>query len=590
METIIEQNELNFLTEISQSEILEMRIQESQNILNSYNSEYDVFCELAQNAIDAIDENNNILIGNLVITYNQYEESLTFEDNGTGIPLALQQKVFAPNIGFKKGNKLRGEKGVGLTFLVYSTNHFEYETSDGETVSSGYIKNAYNWVNNPSQYSIPKIINLETRIDNKKQSYTRFKLQGIHNQNEINIFNYSSTELEYILRTKTAIGNTNSLFNKKVSKNVKITLRIIDNENNLTEERDINYSFPVPHHYVENSISWEEREKYIKDNKKSFVFGKPIFEFGETKTKQGKPIKYYIFCAGAYVYDSIREKIFGPTDTKVKKEFHKSLFPSPKIELATRNMPSVIKIPNPVNIKPAYFQYNYFIILEYDEVKFDWARKFITGPISKMLTDNTGQLCIKSYKWIQDIIANENESNIDRFNAEDEIEDTWEKLASINNLSISNLGYKKEAISEQDVICIFHELIGKGFLKNYSIWHTSQNKIYDSYIKFPHPNKEKADQGREKSGIVEFKLLLNDIIPEIKTENTKKTTKHYSQINLIVCWDIDNNKNLNDSGLVIEEMRSESIFYGATHKLSCDGINNPIEVLSLKYFIENIKL
>jgi len=93
-----------------------------QSILRSYTGYYDVFSELTQNAIDALERrslNGDKFSPELWITIDIPNSTITVIDNGVGMSEEEFKLCLAPSISFKTDGKLRGQKGVGATFLAY---------------------------------------------------------------------------------------------------------------------------------------------------------------------------------------------------------------------------------------------------------------------------------------------------------------------------------------------------------------------------------------------------------------------------------------------------------------------------------------
>jgi hypothetical protein len=107
------------------------------NILGSYQHASDVLIEPVQNAIDEVSNAGNP-VGVVEVSINTDQGTISVRDNGRGMSLEDVKRYLAPDQGnkdllFKQG-KVRGHKGVGLTFLAYGFESFELEsrTVDGE--------------------------------------------------------------------------------------------------------------------------------------------------------------------------------------------------------------------------------------------------------------------------------------------------------------------------------------------------------------------------------------------------------------------------------------------------------------------------
>ena len=86
---------------------------EISNILNSYVGWYDPFCELIQNALDAVDKRRELNDGfeaKIHILIDIKNNKISVTDNGIGFKEAEYLKFLAPNFSFKSGGTTRGHK------------------------------------------------------------------------------------------------------------------------------------------------------------------------------------------------------------------------------------------------------------------------------------------------------------------------------------------------------------------------------------------------------------------------------------------------------------------------------------------------
>lgn len=138
---------------------------EIDNILSSYVGWYDPFCELIQNALDAVEA--RVLFEKSAGTEDQYqpkilikidldENSLTVTDNGIGLDKDKFEQFLAPNFSFKSGNT-RGHKGVGATYVAYGFNYMKVSTKSPGFTASGRITGARTWLSQKQPGANPKV-------------------------------------------------------------------------------------------------------------------------------------------------------------------------------------------------------------------------------------------------------------------------------------------------------------------------------------------------------------------------------------------------------------------------------------------------
>jgi len=138
---------------------------EIENILSSYVGWYDPFCELIQNALDAVEarieleksagtEANYSPQINVLIDLD--ENALTVTDNGIGLDQEKFAQFLAPNFSFKSG-KTRGHKGVGATYVAYGFNYMRVSTKLPGFEASGRIIGARKWLKSNISGGNPKV-------------------------------------------------------------------------------------------------------------------------------------------------------------------------------------------------------------------------------------------------------------------------------------------------------------------------------------------------------------------------------------------------------------------------------------------------
>jgi hypothetical protein len=129
---------------------------EIQNILKSYTGYYDLFAELLQNALDAV-EKRMLTEGadyepKVVIRINHTTDIVTVIDNGCGMNAAEFKTFLRPNFSFKDGVSSRGNKGVGATYLAYGFNSLVVATKQpGTDALSGILQNGRKWLDDTKQ-------------------------------------------------------------------------------------------------------------------------------------------------------------------------------------------------------------------------------------------------------------------------------------------------------------------------------------------------------------------------------------------------------------------------------------------------------
>ena len=177
-----------------------------------------------------------------------------------------------------------------------------------------------------------------------------------------------------------------------------------------------------------------------------------------------------------------------------------------------------------------------------------------------------------------------------------------ERFRDENPLSLDLSGHKLSLLStprqEQDVVGLFHELIGANILKGFKFFGTSMSDRYDSLFMMDYLESEsirfQRDGGRlgidrnfpvgkTEPKVLEYKFDLDGLIADFEKE--EKFVKH---IDFVVCWkagEAFKQKFSLDPLLVGDEGSSRQI-YGSTHKAYTDASTVPVfEVLVLEDLI-----
>ena len=114
-----------------------------KNILDSYNHDWDLIAELSQNSVDAITLLDPVK-GHMKLEINAQKKRIVVEDNGCGISPDELPKLLAPFSSDKGQNQmLIGNKGVGISFVIFSSAIFQIETHHKDGSARASIKGAW---------------------------------------------------------------------------------------------------------------------------------------------------------------------------------------------------------------------------------------------------------------------------------------------------------------------------------------------------------------------------------------------------------------------------------------------------------------
>lgn len=549
-----------------------------KGIRESYNNEWDILAELLQNSIDAIRKNENCS-NQISISINSQENRITVSDTGIGISKNELPHLLKPFSTNKENDNLMvGEKGVGLSFVIFSCDYFEITTTYKGDTTKAVIQNAYNWQNSNNE----ERLELQFVPHDNNSNGTSITLEKVH---DCPIFQLNFEQLKFILRTKTILGNTRSIWSNDI--NVDIELEFTDQNGSRHEENIPFEYFLLPEHLDErHSISLDYFIKHYSEagktdqEKRRALFGKAIYSKGKFQHTDNRIIYYYAFYLPERSMWNMHSKIQGLiTEEQIGNEEYITKFDyalmRPGIYTSVKGMPTGISIKNPSTGSAGYWS-NIFILFEDPNLKFDIGRKSIHGRQSGLLNKYAKDIFNDILKYVAKYVSRDSGNNHNNWDKDDIFGEIDEMLPLENNLSLFSKSPKGQ---EAQVCAMFYELAGKGIIKDLSFLTSGYKSRYDLYAKWG-----------KKRVVIEFKDELKNIVNDFDSAQ-----KLFDEINCIVCWDITekDEKHLHKKSIKIHEISdinlygNHKIFPNATHELHLGGITNPIYVIDLKKIINS---
>lgn len=571
---------------------------EIKNIVDSYNNPWDIIAELTQNSVDAIRRWNK-LYGpkkhTIEITIDQRSKQIAIIDSGTGIDPNKLPQLFLPG-ETDKGSEddSVGEKGVGLKYVIFSSNEVYIETASVKGTYQCNINNAYKWLNKISNAPIPIIENekKELKTYDKNSTYTKVIVTDVHN-NDL-LFSLSIERLEYLLRTKTAIGYTGKKFNKG-DLDVSVKLKLLTEEGKSQEkEVPFEYAFPEIFFDKKDLLNLDEFIKkaanYNDKQKLAILTGKCLISENKEFLSDNKTFSYYAFFVPSRdVFENVsrRNNLGEEKEGIFESDIKAGIF------VSTKGMPTGIELTPPVTGAMGYWG-TLFILIEYDNFAFDVGRKTIPGRLQPKLKDLAKEQFNKFYRW-KHFISSEKMP-------QPKVLAIYKKEAQINefkklpNIGLSKINFLKQpGYQEAGVVAIFHELIGSGLLlgyyglsegykQNYDFWGIY--KINKSNLGQNIKNSQDVPEIIERPIVIEFKTDASNIIDDFKDNN-----KILEDIDLLVCWDI-NEEAFAKENIILEPIKKEDVFYYGSNKKaifpSSSTSEGELQILSLKDFINEM--
>lgn len=588
------------------------------NILSSYVGWYDPFCELIQNALDAVEarrllEQSAGTAGGyqptISVLVNLDENLLSVSDNGIGLDEQKFQQFLAPNFSFKVGNT-RGHKGVGATYVAYGFNYMRIATKAPGFSASGRIINARNWLNSNVSGDNPRVEPdnsgspdpIFDSFDRGVAVAVRFDQSTHPKQLSWQQATEAST-WQKILYIKTGLGAVIA------DDGVRVLITAIHRKkSNSVEIKGTKY--PWLHELASKKASFSALlkaqddlyKKHGPNRKMPDKYSNLDFIYESWNSDQLKQLLGTSLDAEELdVIERHKPSIsveFGYT-AKLWTAFNEALATrtrvlSSGIQLAANNMPQgeIIQVPltrsigrqNQVHFL-IHFE-NYTPDLgrkgfhrELTDFAKSVARQIVENHLAKLrylLKANTGSAPdlvreLKIDEWKSEMLAHESTQPL--------------KLESKHFfLPVERVSITSQPTREQDVIALFHQLIAGGVVRGLNMMSTNERFTYDGLFKiaFDLP-KELYTYDQEKNPlgvpeetaagligkvttprILEYKYSLDGLIEDFDSQD-----KNIKDINLCVAWETGAlyKEKYGIVSLLIPENSDQRQYHGVTHVL-----------------------
>lgn len=594
-------DKINFLESRSARSIRK----EINNIINSYNNSWDVLCELFQNSFDAIkryEKKRPDVKRKHEISFeiNVPKRRIVVKDTGVGIDSSDVKEIVAPN-GTDKEDELEsiGEKGVGLTYTIFSCNKFVIETQTTNTFFKGEIVNASSWRQRLNEV-VPELDIFEEKVtEETNQTYTIISLEGIDlfDPQDDDLFAQSVEVLKYIIKTKTVLGYLKKTFGEEQI-DIELKFTYVDYSGKMYDEQ-IDFGYMLPDEFVgNNKIDFNDFKSkaatYDDKQKSQKLKGKGLYKIGSV-TKNNRRINYYCFFVPSR---SLWKEICEKNSLYMANDREHGMLLGGGIYIVTKGMPTGIVIEPPVTGASVYWD-NYIMLIEDDKITFDLGRKTIPSRTKGMIKEVAKELFLEFRPYIKYITTDPSVSTkISATVQQVAKNNTYELMKKYADLKIDEIGYLKNPNSQEAaVVSIFHELVGAKILKGYYSLSTGYKQTYDLWatynIESKYIGKNMQDFATDGKMImpcvIEFKYAAESIINDLELD-----IKFFNDMDLLVCWDIDEQKFAANSIDVEQLPKDDVLFYGSNYKLIWPGSYNlgaasEKPVLALRKFIEDYR-
>ena len=551
-------------------------------IIDSYNNPWDILAELIQNSVDAIRQSPISEKGKIELFIDCVKKEIEIKDNGIGIDPDELPDLLKPFSTNKKNiSNVVGEKGVGLKYVIFSSNYFQIKSGTTSGSSTGTIIGARGWKDSLNNESLL----LEYQNSENPGKGTHVKISDVLNDT---LFELTLKQLEFTLRTCTAIGNTISAWHHDIE--IEVKLHHIDVNGNAKNDIDVPFKYYfLPEEIDSNSsinlqdfINWDSADTRTDSERRLKLHDKIIFKKGSYLHGNNRTLDYYAFyipSRGLWNRLSVSRNLATPEQIDDYDWNSKYYFTtlSNGIYLSTKGMPTGITIDHPTTGWAGYWG-NFFILFNDDFLKFDIGRKTIHGRQSSIHKDYARKVFNDFLKYITKFVS----GDIDDYEPTDwDRDEIFSEIDQLININRTWLKFQKVPTSQEaSVAAIFYECIGNGRIKGITPLISGYKNKYDLYAKWG-----------SKKVVIEFKSKLSNILKDFTDMK-----KLFDEINCIVCWDVTSieSQKLYDMQITLNKVQNNSLsgrpptkFPHSTHTMQLSGFTSPIFVIDLKLFIEN---
>ena len=581
---------------------------EIKELYESYDNPWDLLAELAQNSVDAIKEWNEEYQDSgddrdheIRLTINKDENAVSIEDTGIGIRPDKLPGLLAPHGTDKSGDTLTiGEKGVGLTFCIFSSNYFEIDTISEDGHFKGYISGARDWWQG-GEVEPPMANPEEEDEDSRSPDETRTKvsledLELTDYRDGQTLFDLNIERIVHLIRTKTALGYIRAALRGEENDedpDISVFVTVIEDSEPVLDEEEIKFRYRFPHEFFEDGETVDINEirsdlPLDDDHKTARLRSKNLKITGSEQRSQDRVVRYYAF----YMPGADWEKVSKQNDLVGEDDDVHDL--EAGIYIATRGMPTSVKLTPPKTGSSGYWR-GIYMILEYDKIPFDLGRKSLTGRKSMLQDVAKNVFNQELLPFIPYIRKAPPTSPTDLFR---ERFNRFDDLEQMTDLDCDQISFRKQPDNDvAGVVSIFHELVGSGELEYYQGLRSGYRQDYDFWGKYSITENELGDnidindfhddvvtmntatgtRSVEEEIVIEFKHDGADILTEFEGKE-----KELDSIDIVVCWELSESSMTNVS---VSELDSDEAKYaGCNYEIVLP--NNAVIQNQTKYVME----
>lgn len=623
--TIQEFDPLEKAREGLEKEAMKQRI---VNIIRSYHNATDVLAEPIQNSMDELVRAQDEGLDDadkIEIHIDTKTNKIIVIDSGRGIQLDDLRDFIAPDNTDKRRlfneGKVRGHKGVGLTFLAYGFNKFEVES---RTISGEHyrlqLEEGREWVEDRSRLDPPKATVEEDISDGKLDHRgTRLELK-VDKQSQPRVLSRAfnnPTLTASILEMQTAIG----VVPPKVESHPNINAKLVyTNSGGKVTTKQLNTSFRYPHKdlpthhnvldlgdYIERNAG--EVEPKAKDKKAyhavyRFLDPEKVKEAvgqsgGEVLMDPQEVVDFIenhqVHVYGLFSYSTtFRDDLTDHWEVAGNKKFH-----YPGVRIATDGMISSWK--RDVSLSMAAGNKDrIWLVYHFEDIEPDMGRKDFPPEVHDVINVTeqsvSSDLIKKALPFLRP--APKGGTSGPTSPVKPAVKAHERRKNPIDPPTVPSgreIPLISEPEEEQDVVAVFNQLLGLDLLNCYKPVYFSGTDDYDAYFEYDSdsvpptlksvlPGDEDLPESQTE-GVAEFKYEGTDLLQDIVND-----TKSWSDMQFLVCWKIERDeRSMGGDVIQFSEVSSttDRRYAGVTHLASLQSMGQePIYTIALKEVLQ----
>lgn len=595
------------------------RKREIRNILKSYVGFYDPFCELIQNALDAVDVRARLkpdesYSRKLWITIDLQKNQLTVTDNGVGFSEGQFRTFLSPSMSFKNTKDTRGNKGVGATYLAFGFNYMLMGTKTSTFSTFAEIVNGREWVDDDaatvSQPLVKSLEDVPSTLDDLDTGSTfTLGFSGNVRPKDLGWTGASdASQWKTLMLIRTPLGQ---IIRREDKSACRFDLKVIDKMGVSTSVLDQDCVYVFPHNVIKATVRvtdiLAEQQRLLslgKDSSKLPVkFKKLNAVWDEYPPDQLKLLSlsenekalidtHEVWAYGFFCYSAPR--VFDYYNDSVARLRKNMRILRGGLQLATSAMPQgdLITIPLTSNIG---YQHQAHVVVHLRDADPDLGRKGFQPELTKLAERISAGLVNRLKQWRHLLLSDsgpggthQEDLNLDDWiNAQREHEKAHPIVLTNKNffVPLNEIAITAEPSSEQDVVSLFNQLIAGGVIRGIRLMAASSHQQYDGLFRYhlrppianhlyasgTNPlgieNQQNKEGFASKPYVLEFKHTFDALMVDF--DNEEKTE---ASINLAVVWELGTRfaERYQLVSLLTDENRHLRQFHGVTHELHDD--------------------